>query len=508
MGTLYGVLIDTVSIQKYVFASSKLKENIGASYIVSDVLKKMIISLSEKYETEKGYCGGGNYLLFFKNDKDGEAFIKELTCLALHQAPGLRIITACEKYEFDGNYEDDVKYSVFKERLFKKLSENKRKILPKVTLDSHGINEDCPRTGLTAEIWHKEGDDFMNYVSSVSKAKYSYCIEAEKKWNDIAKEIFGEGFNFPAEFDKLGHSKHEDSHIAVVHIDGNAFGEKFEKIKTLKETRELSEKLEAAIKDSFDELLKHIKEKLPIINEYIDSTDSKVIPIRPIIMGGDDITFICDGRLGIYFAEKFIAFFNAQEIAKTNKLSMCAGIAVVKLKFPFYRAYLLAEDLCSNAKTKRHINGQKGSWIDYHISYSSFSDNINGIREKEFICGGKTLTMKPYSLDTDKPVFSEIVRVAKIFTDVKADKTSEREPKGNGKPLFPRNKLKLLREFIVEGGERTDFEHQFPDIDIPDIGNLQNDFFAGGGKTPYLDAIELTELYPFKLIIENGKESK
>ena len=73
-------------------------------------------------------------------------------------------------------------------------------------------------------------------------------------------------------------------------------------------------------------------------------------PIRPIIMGGDDITFVSPGKLGIYFAEIFMKEFSEKEVSDGEKLSSCAGVAITKTKYPFYRGYQLAEGLCSNAK--------------------------------------------------------------------------------------------------------------------------------------------------------------
>jgi len=39
MSKIVAVLIDTVSIQKYVYSGNRLKENIGASKIVKDIYK-------------------------------------------------------------------------------------------------------------------------------------------------------------------------------------------------------------------------------------------------------------------------------------------------------------------------------------------------------------------------------------------------------------------------------------------------------------------------------------
>jgi len=90
---LSAVLIDTVSIQEYVYSSNKLKENIGASFLVEkiykDVLKEALkqtfgkdidingwrikpkhVSITQgNDEVEIGYIGGGNALVLFK-DKD------------------------------------------------------------------------------------------------------------------------------------------------------------------------------------------------------------------------------------------------------------------------------------------------------------------------------------------------------------------------------------------------------------------------------------------------------
>jgi hypothetical protein len=40
MSGLAAVIIDTVSIQSYIFSSNKLKENVGASYLVKKIYEE------------------------------------------------------------------------------------------------------------------------------------------------------------------------------------------------------------------------------------------------------------------------------------------------------------------------------------------------------------------------------------------------------------------------------------------------------------------------------------
>jgi len=64
------ILFDTMSIQQYVFGSNKLKDNLGASYIVEhiyDYLKEK--SDANPNDLEIGYIGGGNALVFIISEE-------------------------------------------------------------------------------------------------------------------------------------------------------------------------------------------------------------------------------------------------------------------------------------------------------------------------------------------------------------------------------------------------------------------------------------------------------
>lgn len=389
--SIYAVLIDVVSIQKYVFGSNRLKENLGSSFLIQEiyqsylqkVVKKIIPSHKIDFDSwEKdpghylikdpnihfdiGYIGGGNALLFFKDKEKAENFIKEWTKTPLVETPGIVTAVACEEFDLD-NFKDENK------KLFRKLQENKYKFIPLTVIPRHGITAECSHTGYSMEIWNdKVTEDEQNYVSSVAYAKNNAAKDANARLErDFATEL-GSNYCFTDQLDKLGQSKGEESHIAIVHIDGNGMGDRFRKTTSLQEIRNLSTSVKKATDNSFRSLLKEIITQL--------ENDKQILPLRPIIIGGDDITFVCDGRLGIYFAKIFMEAFEVQKDkgGKDLNLTACAGIAITKTKYPFYRGYELSEQLCKNAKEKRKEKGDKSSWLDFHIAYGGFSGTPKG----------------------------------------------------------------------------------------------------------------------------------
>ena len=182
-------------------------------------------------------------------------------------------------------------------------------------------------------------------------------------------QVLGNDFCFADSFEDIGHTKGDESRMAVVHIDGNSMGERFKRQNDLAGIRKLSQSVGDAVQMAFTNLLQEIVRQWPGY-EY-EITPKKygaktVLPILPIIIGGDDITFVCPGRLGIDFARIFISKLEAIIVSDGDSLAACAGVSVVKAKYPFYRAYSLAEELCSNAKRAARMHG--GSWIDFHLT--------------------------------------------------------------------------------------------------------------------------------------------
>lgn len=506
---LYAVVLDTVSIQSFIFSTNNLKENLGASHLVKWIYEEPLIeALKEvtgdfnknKYEMwmkepekliikngascEIGYIGGGNALIFFRDRQKAAKFVKLWTRNLLVYAPS--VIPACAISEFDlDNFVESQK------SLFDKLAENKRKFIPQTLIKRHGITSECKRTGYTKEIWaEKLPEEEQDYVSCVAYSKISASDLALNEVNNILKDIKYENeYCFTEKLDELGQTKGKDSHIAIVHIDGNDMSDRFRNLNNLIELRKLSTSLRKATMESFKEMLKtlldniSIEEKIEEISIKIDSVKGlKIIPLRPIVIGGDDITFVSEGRLGIWLAKVFLEKFEEKEVSDGQRISACAGVAITKTKYPFYRGYRLSEELLKNAKKARRESENKGSWIDFQIFYGGVSGGLSQIRERQFKLGSSKILLRPYSTE-----------------DLKAVLKATWELVYNENSRLPRSKIMKLREVLYqEESEHNRFiiELESRGLKLPKYKTFYGDKIFIDQFTPYYDMIELSETYP------------
>jgi len=411
MGDIFAVLLEVVSIQKYVFGSNKLKENLGGSWLIQEVFETPLrtaaitavptavnydfnawrdspdeIQITKGSDFEVGYIGGGNALLFFRHPDNAKCFVTEWTKMLLVQAPGVMTAVACDKFKL-GDFKSGIT------RMFTLLRQQKQSQVPLTVIPRHGITAECPRSGYSMDVWR---DMNTKYVSSVTNAKLAAAEEANKKLSKDFSENLRDEYCYSDEFDKLG-QKTGESHIAIVHIDGNGMGKRFHQTMSLPSLRDLSKTVKIATQGSFASVLDTITSRFEDIfqalgyksrSDYDREHNEKgrpLLPIRPIIIGGDDITFVSDGRLGVYFAKLFLEAFESQTVSEGEKLSACAGIAITKTKYPFYRGYQLSEELCGNAKSIRKKQNNDGSWLDFHISYGGFSGPLDRIRKDHYI---------------------------------------------------------------------------------------------------------------------------
>jgi hypothetical protein len=508
----YAVLIDTVSIQQYIFGSNKMKENIGASFIVEkifdDVLRQVLPDGSEYGEMvdlwkkepeivylygdkpkrfEIGYIGGGNALLFFRDKSGAIDFVKNWTRELLVEAPGLR--TAIVIQEYLGNSD----FRSFLNNAFLSLQENKSKYIRNVQIPKLALAKDCQYSNLAAEALQRTPDG-AKYISENSKIKLEHSDSATNKLEDYYKKELKNEWVFTSEIDRLGQIE-GDSYVAVVHIDGNHIGRIFNGINSLVELRKLSLFLSEITKKAFGKLIELITGLQNLKEEdgfkIVTEREKRFLPIRSIVLGGDDITFVCHGKLALFLAESYILEWIAKPWVfdgESVQLSACAGIAIIKTKYPFYRAYLLASDLCKKAKIESRKYSYIGeNWLQFHVHKQAATIQYNDVCDFSF---------GPYNISGNL-CDQNIYHLKQGISDFR------RWPKSKIAELRERlQSLTSIRGYIEEINSRG--------LVLPD-SNYSNLSYKSEGvvdrKTPFLDMIEMIDFYPEFLIDRKGEEN-
>ncbi|HDH12020.1 MAG TPA: hypothetical protein ENG83_07475 [Nitrospirae bacterium] len=479
------------------YLSDSLSKVFGREFDITSWKNKVSEYRCYKDGFDIGYIGGGNALLLFKEKTTAEEFIQELTKSLLIHTPGIMTAVALNKLDLDNK-----NFLKSKEELFAILKENKRKYLPVTLIPGHGITSECTHSGFSMD---KFNSIEKQYVSAGTHAKIEASKNAKKDIHNKYKDELKDEFCFTDQLNKVGQIRGADSHIAIVHIDGNNIGDRFKNMDSLEKTRDLSKTMGKATEEAFSDLLRYIVDNYEKIMECLGFDNSsederlrfpvsekfkkKILPIRPIIIGGDDITFVSDGKLGIYFSKLFIEAFEQKKVSDGEKLTACAGIAIIKTKYPFYRGYLLAEELCRNAKRERIARkDMHSSYIDFHISTGGLAGALDLIRKKYFKVSQGNLLFRPYVLapkDGDEQSF-----------DLLLDKTGELKD-------FPKNKIAELRQVLTLSKEATEQfvqEMKYRGRKFPEIpGRGYEVALFEHKKTPYFDMIELLEYYPLDL---------
>lgn len=511
----HAVLINSISIQQYIFSSNKLKEQIGASYIVEKLIFNELIPLALKSvfllenepnaneweknttykklqeddsaEFEIGYIGGGNALVLFRQAEKVKAFIQDHSLKLLQYFPGVKTVYATDsQFEYEGKA-----YKDCRDRLSQSIIQN-RSFHYCLTLPFKlGIVDDCSFSGESLEHFKiKE-----NFYSSVSFSKLNENT-SENAQTYLTERLLNENerekYAFTNNQEKLGQPD-EKGYIAIVHADGNGMGQLFLEADSLASTRDLSVGTKQYADNVLKALIQDVIKTKPSVENLKSALDDKnrpYLPIRPIISGGDDITFVCEGRLGMYLAERLLVHMTQEKIAG-KQIQACAGVVMVHSKFPFYKAYKLCEEVTREAK-KYSRNNEK-SWLHYHLSTGGLSGELNEIIEREFVVPGKgNLKFGPYVIndpDSDKD-FYKLKKLIKEFAD-----------------NWPRGKAKELRDVLRR--PEADEKYFIASLNVHDNDNKdklkatiqRTDSTLWKEKhTPYFDSIELLDFYPYELL--------
>ena len=423
------VMLQTNSNQSFIFSSPRLREQIGASFEIT-LLSRWVKEEAEKLLKQKPLptsfwvsdSSGKVIVRFTETDGDpkelAKRLIREVTLRALTDTPGLDVTGVFVKASSSTVEADDLQEL---DRVFLEYSLNRRPAaarFPQFPFLERGSESALPASAslgtleFSQESLQPDNFDESSPLSLPSRVKRVFASTSRKRQIDDVQErlakhgkelkqeppldptMLAAAFQDGEEFED---AKDMLSSVGVVHIDGNGVGAIMRDlgcahravqkvgVSTIsdEETTEESKGLQSFIMEVNRRLDDVVKDAIALSWYYVQElTPDTVVPIVPVLVGGDDVTVYTDGRYAIPFAEAYIRHYekltkdddllsvlaivaggkkpDAPErdhfeigdyiIQNPGPLTASAGVAIVGRNFPFHIAYDLAEELVSRGK--------------------------------------------------------------------------------------------------------------------------------------------------------------
>lgn len=511
------LLVEATGIQNYIFGSNQLTQNIGASELVQQATTDWVYAAlpephnvvpddnqpdrwkiadrsldNNRLSAEVVYAGGGNAMILFDGADAAHAFTRRLTRKVLEDAPGLGIVVASQAV--GAQPLKDVHQELRKILALRKLDRPSN-----VPLLGLSVTAACKFTGAPAV----EVDD-RRLISAEVHKKLDAAKVADERLRRHLQGVELAGFEFLRDFNEMG-KKGESSYLAVIHTDGNSMGERIKSIGTLygdddavyvRELRKFSDSVGAAARSALNKTVGMLIDPNNL-ERISDATKSDRLPFRPIVFGGDDVTFVSEGRLGLELAAKYLEAFTVEPLSDGKRPSARAGVAVVKSHYPFSRAYHLAEELCKSAKErvkKLEDDGYPGATVmDWHFAVGGLVLPLRQVRQREYVSElGHSLLMRPVSLDHSDSTWRSWHTFTALMEDFQ-DRKRGKEKAWSDR----RNKVKALRDALRAGPDAVKLFLNTIDGELPDI-SLRRDMKTQGWQGPecgYFDAVEALDFF-------------
>lgn len=396
---LYGASVQ--GIQGFIMKTNDLKPIIGASELVDRICTSMFdeFAPSEGSDNKENIVrAAGNIKVIFSNKEDCDKAFKEFPKKVMMAAPGISISQAVVVFEDEPEH-----YAAAIDKLEERLRTERNK--PVRPLHSGVIGmERAPKTGEPAV--KEEYKEYVDYATLKKLNVLSRGIDCGQDYSTLIKKAFGRDVqDLLIDNDQLAEGC---GWLAVVHADGNGFGEIVQKLgRDREQFPKLSEMIDKCTQGAFQKAFQDI---YPLVD------GSKKYYIRPLVLSGDDVTFICRADIAVPFVNKFLYHFEEEtktklaELAKDindaevknlldGGLTACAGIAYMKPSYPFHYAYNLSESLCHAAKVDaKRIKPAPSCLMFYKIQDSIISDwKVMAARELMF--NGGSFLFGPYYLN-------------------------------------------------------------------------------------------------------------
>lgn len=228
----------------------------------------------------------------------------------------------------------------------------------------------------------------------------------------------------PKDFNELGGLSRPDGYLALVYPDGNGLGREVERhASPLSKLQHFGKAVDRALHEALNSAAKL----------YLQP-DGGVLPLVPLLLGGDDMVIVTRAQSALEIAIDLVErFAERTQQSLGRQLTLSVGVVLAHAHFPFRVMLDLAESALKFAKREgaTHELNDRGL-INFlvvsssnHVHFEQFYEDVLTAKE-EFGARTRRRTARPYTPDGLRTLIS----AARELSDA------------------PRNKLHALREAV------------------------------------------------------------
>ena len=360
----YLLAAEADKIQEFVFRSSRLREVVGASQLLSRFCRSVEDTLARGYGGDVVVNDGGSFRVIFEGDNAKQkavsfgADLVELYRLSLGGS-----LSVAEPVEMNGNFR------AANEDAGKKLRQAKNRRQGVIAEAHMPYVAFCASCGVAlaekhGQLTSRTNSRRANYLCETCQAK---ATERDRKPRAILddfyaayRDVLGSALaidpDWPEDADEVARfDVRQRNYVAYLVADGNGMGKLFGCLDQ-KQIEEFSERLTPALHRSLAMPAAEFRKTVP------GQTD--MVPLLPLILGGDDLFALIPAPYSLDFAGRFclawedqlrqlvesVGLTIGQDKSDIPRPTVAAAVVICKSKYPYALAHRRAEDLLKEAK--------------------------------------------------------------------------------------------------------------------------------------------------------------
>lgn len=412
--TKYLLAAEADKIQDFVFRASHLREVSGASALLARFCEQAPSTCLGRRPEDVIVSNGGSFRLVFDGDAEA-ANAGDILADLYYMATGCTLSVA-RPVDWDGT---EGCFESANREASASLRSAKRSQGAMATAHMPYMAF-CTSTGveIATRFATAKSSDPKNYISRSSLIKkrereggneaFLRDFVAQVVSNDLVDQ-----FDSPTDAGDVGRAGGYDSrdYVAYLVADGNGMGTIFDGIQNSMSLRKLSSQLDRIVGDSLVESSK----RLMLWDRH---KNSRLVPVLPMILGGDDVFVLLPAKWALSFAQEFCLTFEHQmQKFLTDELgmpdlypTMSAAVVICKSKYPFQLAHKRGEELLKQAKRLSKSNsGQRRSVVNFEIIVGNRL--VDDSREEPY-----RPTLRPYwVVPKDEPILFPGVSIQQLL---------------------------------------------------------------------------------------------